>query len=182
MTWRNYYPAHSRNVLKRRDKSFPREWFHLPEGAEPPTVEELLRDSDDEEENDPIRAASPPICGKGRSKSREQIRLKQKYAAKNRPFEHTMNAKQVPAASLKDDNSRDEETHEGGVRRMSRKDMPKKERRSPKTEKKGITLANPSNNTSIAFASETRDPLDSCISERTCVQTSAMSLFNKITK
>ena len=56
-----------------RDKSIPREWFHLPQGVEPPTVDELLRDtSPEEDEDNPFRTASPPICGRGRSKSRER--------------------------------------------------------------------------------------------------------------
>eukprot|EP00095_Tigriopus_kingsejongensis_P008998 snap_masked-scaffold963_size76285-processed-gene-0.5 protein:Tk08998 transcript:snap_masked-scaffold963_size76285-processed-gene-0.5-mRNA-1 annotation:"kinetoplast dna-associated protein" len=62
-------------TIRRRDKSIPKEWFHLPEGAEPPTVEELLRESSsDEEPSSPDlgRAKSPPICGRGRSKSRER--------------------------------------------------------------------------------------------------------------
>jgi len=39
-------------TLKRKDQSIPREWFHLPQGAQPPTVEDLLRDSSpDDAEN-----------------------------------------------------------------------------------------------------------------------------------
>merc|ERR1712141_848274 len=55
-----------------------KEWFHLPKGAEAPTVEDLLRDSSPEIDNDEEavarrerRAKSPPICGRQRSKSRE---------------------------------------------------------------------------------------------------------------
>merc|ERR1712141_719779 len=67
-------------TLKRKDQSIPREWFHLPKGAQPPTVEDLLRDSspDDVETTAKIanadnrRAKSPPICGRGRSRSKER--------------------------------------------------------------------------------------------------------------
>merc|ERR1712223_277485 len=69
--------------LRRKDQSIPREWFHLPQGAEPPTVEDLMRDSspDDNEtmtakfanaDNPRDRAKSPPICGRGRSRSKER--------------------------------------------------------------------------------------------------------------
>merc|ERR1711981_1283219 len=65
-------------TLLRKDNTIPKEWFHLPEGAEAPTVEDLLRDSSPEIDNDEEavvrrerRAKSPPICGRQRSKSRE---------------------------------------------------------------------------------------------------------------
>ena len=64
--------------MLRKDNTIPKEWFHLPEGAEAPTVEDLLRDSSPEIDNDEEavvrrerRAKSPPICGRQRSKSRE---------------------------------------------------------------------------------------------------------------
>merc|ERR1711962_1802650 len=42
----------SRETLKRRDGTIPSEWFHLPEGAIPPTVEDLLREDTPEEEEE----------------------------------------------------------------------------------------------------------------------------------
>jgi len=75
----------SRTTLRSKDASIPREWFHLPKGAEPPTVDDLLRDSSPEtptgSSNGIRRAKSPPICGRSRSKSREtrpQIKFIQK--------------------------------------------------------------------------------------------------------
>merc|ERR1712008_662738 len=45
----------------------------LPKGAEPPTVEDLLRDSSPEESaNNLNQTKHPPICGRSRSKSRER--------------------------------------------------------------------------------------------------------------
>ena len=35
----------SKETLKRRDGTLPSEWFHLPSGAETPSVDELMRDS-----------------------------------------------------------------------------------------------------------------------------------------
>ena len=66
--------SHSNRVtIRGKDQSIPREWFHLPKGAEPPTVEELLRDSSPEESaNSFNRRKTPPICGRSRSKSRER--------------------------------------------------------------------------------------------------------------
>ena len=66
-----------RETLKRKDGSIPAEWFHLPAGAEPPSVQELLREETpevDEPEQDQttIVVPSPPICGRSRSKSRER--------------------------------------------------------------------------------------------------------------
>ncbi len=67
-------------TIRRRDHSIPREWFHLPEGAEPPSVQELLAD-DEEDDEEEGRPKSPPICGSRRSKSRDRsissIRLQQ---------------------------------------------------------------------------------------------------------
>merc|ERR1711997_1373690 len=63
----------SRVTIRGKDQSIPREWFHLPKGAEPPTVEDLLRDSSPEESaNSFNRRKTPPICGRSRSKSRER--------------------------------------------------------------------------------------------------------------
>ena len=64
--------------MLRKDNTIPREWFHLPKGAEVPTVDDLLRDSTPEldigdEEAVAKRAKSPPICGRHRSKSRERV-------------------------------------------------------------------------------------------------------------
>ena len=58
--------------MRRKDPSIPREWFHLPAGAEPPSVDQLLRDSSPETDYPTTRAKSPPICGRTRSKSRER--------------------------------------------------------------------------------------------------------------
>jgi alpha 1,3-mannosyltransferase len=68
--------------LRRKDQSIPREWFHLPKGADPPTVDDLMRDSSPDTESAieklggqaylDRRAKSPPICGRSRSKSRER--------------------------------------------------------------------------------------------------------------
>ena len=71
--------------MRRKDPSIPREWFHLPAGAEPPSVDELLRDSSPEGEGVPqsVRAKSPPICGRSRSKSRER-----------RPYKSQVNSKE----------------------------------------------------------------------------------------
>ena len=60
-----------RTTMRRKDPSIPREWFHLPAGAEPPSVDQLLRDSSPETDY-PTRAKSPPIWGRNRSKSRER--------------------------------------------------------------------------------------------------------------
>jgi len=65
-------------TMLRKDNTIPKEWFHLPKGAEVPTVEDLLRDSSPEldigdEEAAAKRAKSPPICGRNRSKSRERV-------------------------------------------------------------------------------------------------------------
>ncbi|XP_059092500.1 uncharacterized protein LOC131887810 isoform X3 [Tigriopus californicus] len=73
-------------TIRRRDKSIPREWFHLPEGAEPPSVEELLRESSSDDDNvddtqGAQRAKSPPLCGRGRSKSRERKLNKHKLSS-----------------------------------------------------------------------------------------------------
>ncbi len=63
----------SRATLRRKDRSIPREWFHLPAGAIAPTVEQLLKDSSSEDDEPGLsRAKSPPICGRSRSKSRER--------------------------------------------------------------------------------------------------------------
>merc|ERR1711971_1016194 len=70
----------SRVTIRGKDQSIPREWFHLPKGAEPPTVDDLLRDSSPEtptgSSNGIKRAKSPPICGRSRSKSRERPKIK----------------------------------------------------------------------------------------------------------
>merc|ERR1711971_1192678 len=70
----------SRATLRSKNPSIPREWFHLPKGAEPPTVDDLLRDSSPEtptgSSNGIKRAKSPPICGRSRSKSRERPKIK----------------------------------------------------------------------------------------------------------
>ena len=65
-------------TMLRKDNTIPKEWFHLPKGAEVPTVDDLLRDSSPEiditdEEAVAKRAKSPPICGRQRSKSRERV-------------------------------------------------------------------------------------------------------------
>merc|ERR1711997_119658 len=65
-------------TMLRKDNTIPKEWFHLPKGAEVPTVDDLLRDSSPEidindEEAIAKRAKSPPICGRQRSKSRERV-------------------------------------------------------------------------------------------------------------
>merc|ERR1711997_522771 len=65
-------------IAQKKDNTIPKEWFHLPKGAEVPTVDDLLRDSSPEiditdEEAVAKRAKSPPICGRQRSKSRERV-------------------------------------------------------------------------------------------------------------
>merc|ERR1711981_23445 len=65
-------------TMLRKDNTIPKEWFHLPKGAEVPTGDDLLRDSSPEldigdEEAAAKRAKSPPICGRNRSKSRERV-------------------------------------------------------------------------------------------------------------
>merc|ERR1712083_123571 len=76
----------SRAARRDKDQSIPREWFHLPKGAEPPTVDELLRDSSPEtptgSSNEIKRAISPPIWGRSRSKSRERARPTIKFIQK----------------------------------------------------------------------------------------------------
>merc|ERR1712083_494040 len=76
----------SRATRRDKDQSIPREWFHLPKGAEPPTVDELLRDSSPEtptgSSNEIKRAISPPIWGRSRSKSRERARPTIKFIQK----------------------------------------------------------------------------------------------------
>merc|ERR1711935_1121321 len=63
----------SRVTIRGKDQSIPREWFHLPKGAEAPTVEDLLRDSSPEDSaNNLNQTKHPPICGRSRSKSRER--------------------------------------------------------------------------------------------------------------
>lgn len=64
--------------MRRKDPSIPREWFHLPKGAEPPTVDDLMRESSPEDQAGP-RAKSPPICGRSRSKSRERTLQRKKF-------------------------------------------------------------------------------------------------------
>ena len=58
--------SHSNRVtIRGKDQSIPREWFHLPKGAEAPTVEDLLRDSSPEESaNNLNQTKHPPICGR----------------------------------------------------------------------------------------------------------------------
>merc|ERR1712156_366748 len=65
-------------IAQKKDNTIPKEWFHLPKGAEVPTVDDLLRDSSPEIDITDIeavakRAKSPPICGRQRSKSRERV-------------------------------------------------------------------------------------------------------------
>merc|ERR1711915_1084447 len=43
----------SRETCRRKDGSIPAEWFHLPTGAETPSVEELLRESSPESDIEP---------------------------------------------------------------------------------------------------------------------------------
>jgi len=92
-----------RATIRQRDKSIPREWFHLPEGAEAPTVDQLLRDEeegsgidedadDESDERDGGRGGEvggararyqrrkkrqPPIFGTRRSRSRDPSLLRE---------------------------------------------------------------------------------------------------------
>jgi len=88
----------SKDTIKRKDGTLPSEWFHLPPGAETPSVDELLRDSPEpelellttetlnvSEENvsTPGRQSQSdrktpcgrrtPICGKHRKKQKQII-------------------------------------------------------------------------------------------------------------
>merc|ERR1712121_266082 len=74
----------SREAILRRDGTVPSEWFHLPEGAAAPTVEEMLREDSPEceeevqsrevemeEQLDYRRRRTPsgrrtPVCGRHR--------------------------------------------------------------------------------------------------------------------
>merc|ERR1712113_765900 len=108
----------SRTTLRSKDPSMPREWFHLPKGAEPPTVADLLRDSSpdtpDGSSNQIKRAKSPPICGRSRSKSREGrpvIKFIQKKFVDDGGYEPVgggavkpLNQINLPVASLKNTN------------------------------------------------------------------------------
>merc|ERR1712113_485913 len=108
----------SRTTLRSKDASIPREWFHLPKGAEPPTVDDLLRDSSpdtpDGSSNQIKRAKSPPICGRSRSKSREGrpvLKFIQKKFVDDGGYEPVgggavkpLNQINLPVASLKNTN------------------------------------------------------------------------------
>ena len=52
-----------RETIRRRDGTIPPEWFHLPEGAETPSVEELLREDSPESdiESELLQVQSPEI-------------------------------------------------------------------------------------------------------------------------
>jgi len=51
----------SRETIRRRDGTIPPEWFHLPEGAETPSVEELLReDSPESDVESELLHVQPP--------------------------------------------------------------------------------------------------------------------------
>merc|ERR1711994_222843 len=75
----------TRETIRRRDGTIPADWFHLPEGANPPSVEELLKDDSPEPETATSSAAGrvnsapspPPLCGRLRSKSRERGQQKE---------------------------------------------------------------------------------------------------------
>merc|ERR1711874_510979 len=66
----------SRETIRRRYGTIPSDWFHLPTGANVPSVEELLKDETPEPETSLSAAgsvnSSPPICGRHRSKSTER--------------------------------------------------------------------------------------------------------------
>merc|ERR1712079_873594 len=108
----------SRTTLRSKDPSMPREWFHLPKGAEPPTEADLLRDSSPDtpegSSNQIKRAKSPPICGRSRSKSREGrpvIKFIQKKFVDDGGYEPVgggavkpLNQINLPVASLKNTN------------------------------------------------------------------------------
>jgi len=64
----------SRATKRGKDQSMPREWFHMPKGAEPPTVEDLLRDSSPDEPDANSKKTHPPLCGRGRSRSKSRER------------------------------------------------------------------------------------------------------------
>ncbi|XP_071747719.1 uncharacterized protein [Lepeophtheirus salmonis] len=56
-----------------RRKEIPREWFHLPQGVEPPSVTDLLKESSSDEEGvSSSELHHSRICGRGRSRSKSK--------------------------------------------------------------------------------------------------------------
>eukprot|EP00091_Calanus_sinicus_P017204 TRINITY_DN3706_c0_g1_i2.p1 TRINITY_DN3706_c0_g1~~TRINITY_DN3706_c0_g1_i2.p1 ORF type:complete len:158 (-),score=39.57 TRINITY_DN3706_c0_g1_i2:502-975(-) len=85
----------SRETIRRRDGTIPPEWFHLPEGAETPSVEELLREDSPESDIDSELCKSTPeiqLEERGRDQGRRTP-----CGRKNSIWPKNTNMRQTPA-------------------------------------------------------------------------------------